>query len=479
MSHSKYAANTAHAFLQLTNRTLGVYNLHDAHETAKLVPKLLEELTDNGQLPYYLKNVEALQRPVIAMAKRGLLVDKEALRETRIRIAKELEETDEVVVQADPTGRLRRPTGKNNNSIGSTKVLREFLFGTLGLRASKKTETELDSTDQEALWRILRDLRKMDKSNRPILEALFHRSRLRTLFQRYLTFDIDPDGRVRAQVKMHGTKTMRFAYAKPALQQFPQELWGIFRAKPGHLFLAADYSQLEAKLLAYLSGDDASIGVFESGGDVHTENAIDLLGDLPLGEDGRAAKPERGFAKTFLYGLSYGGSTETMKMKLFCPCPRCVDYVPPVFSLGREKMKAAERRWFAKHNAVRVFQRDTAEFIRRHHYYESPLAEGARRYLAAPWSSNLDRETKNLPMQFGGAILMNERQVALHKIGAPIVLQRHDEFMLEIPASPGRIVDQWAADVRGVMEAPVEGLGGVSFGVDVEVGDNWGGLEGL
>jgi DNA polymerase-1 len=476
---SKYAANTDHAFLKLTNSLLGIYNLHDCHETAKLVHPLLQELTDNGQLPYYLNNIEPLQRPVIAMAKRGLLVDKQTLRETRMRIAKELEETDAVVVQADPTGRLGVPTGRSPNSIGSTKVLREFLFSTLGLRASKKTETELDSTDQEALFRILRDLRKRDELSRPILEALFHRSRLRTLFQRYLTFDIDPDGRVRAQVKMHGTKTWRFAYAKPALQQFPQELWSVFRAKPGHLFLAADYSQLEAKLLAYLSGDSESIGVFESGGDVHTENAIDLLGELPLDEGGKAPKPERGFAKTFLYGLSYGGAVETMKMKLFCPCPRCEAQVPPVFKLSPVKMKAAERRWFQKHHAVRKFQRDTAEFIRRHNYYESPVAEGARRYFAAPWSKDLDREAKNLPMQFGGAIIMNASQVRLHAIGAPIVLQRHDEFMLEIPSSPGRVVDQWVADVRGIMEEPIVGLGGVSFNVDVEAGESWGELKAL
>ena len=74
---------------------------------------------------------------------------------------------------------------------------------------------------------------------------------------------------------------------------------------------------------------------------------------------------------------------------------------------------------------------------------------------------------------------MNDRQVKLHEIGAPICLQRHDEFMLEIPSTPGRMVDQWAADVRGIMEAPVEGLGGVSFSVDVEVGESWGSLKSL
>jgi DNA polymerase-1 len=472
---SKYAANTNHAFLQLDNKTLGVYNLHDSHETAKLPKPIIQALKDNGQWGYY-----PLQYAVIAMAKRGLVVDRSRLKDIRTGIQADLRETDKIVLAADPSGDLALCTPRSPNSIGSPKKLGKLLYSTLGLKPVKKTDTGLNSTDQESLFRILKGFRKKDEPHRKILEALFHRSRLRTLLQRYTTFDIDPDGRVRARVKMHGTKTMRFAYADPALQQFPKELWSAFIAAPGKIFLAADYAQLEAKLLGYLSGDTESIKVFEAGGDVHAYNAMDLLGYSPLEWDNLPDnKPARFFAKTFLYGISYGGAVETMKMKLFCPCPKCVEKVPPVFQIKRAEAKAAERRWFQRHPAVRKFQRDTADFVRRHHYYESPLFDGAKRYVSAPWSKDLDRELKNLPMQFGAALLMNSRQVDLHRIQAPIVLQRHDEFMLEIPDSPGSLVDQWAADVRGIMEAPILGLGGVSFNVDVEVGASWGTLTKL
>jgi len=313
----------------------------------------------------------------------------------------------------------------------------------------------------------MRTLRKKDAKNLPVLLALFHRSRLRTIYQRYLNLEPDPDGRVRAQVKMYGTKTMRFSYSEPALQQFPPEARHVFKAAEGYTLLQADYSQMEARLLAYFAGDQPSIEVFESGGDVHRQNASDLFGV----EITQVGKPGRLFAKTFLYGISYGGSVDTMKTKLFCPCPKCEASVPPTLQLKRTDMKSAEDRWHRIHRRVTEFQDETAQFVRKHHYYESPL--GARRYIAKPWGAELSRELKNLPMQFGGALLMNQRQVWLDQLGCPIVLQMHDSFLLEVP---DHMVDHWAEKVKTVMESPIEGLKGVSIPTDIETGRDWGTL---
>jgi DNA polymerase-1 len=460
----KYAVNTNHAFLQLPEVTLGTYNCWDSYQTARLVHPLLSELKSRGNLDYALQIMEPLQTAVINMQARGLLLDREALRSYRKQVLGELAESDRTILEADPTGDLSRPTPKYPNGIGSPKRLGRFLFETLGLKPPKKTETGLDSTDQETLYRILRNLRKKDQPHRPVLEALFHRSRLKTISQRYLKLEPDWDGRVRAQVKMYGTKTMRFSYESPPLQQFPPEARHVFKAAEEHTFLQCDFSQLEARILAYLSEDEPSTRVFREGGDVHKQNAADLFGTLSSEVD----KPARNFAKTFLYGLSYGGAVETMKTKLFCPCPKCEASVPPTLSLKRNDMKSAEQRWFRIHHRVRDFQTETASFVRKHHYYQSPL--GARRWIAKPWGPELDRELKNLPMQFGGALLMNQRQVELDRLNCPIILQMHDSFLLEVPDV---LVDHWAEKVKTVMEEPIEGLGGVQIPIDIETGRNW------
>jgi len=463
----KYSATTEHAFLQLPDVTLGIYNCRDAYETARLVKPLLDEAEERGNLPYVLGVMEPLQTAVINMQARGMLLDTDVLHIYRAQVKKDLDTSDHIILQADPTGELRKPTDKYPNGIGSPKRLGKFLFGTLGLKPHKKTDTGFNSTDQESLYRILRTLRKKDAKNLPVLMALFHRSRLRTIYQRYLNLEPDPDGRVRAQVKMYGTKTMRFSYSEPALQQFPPEARHVFKAKSGHTFLQADYSQLEARILGYLSGDAPSIQVFESHGDVHNRNAADLFELAPE----EITKPHRIFAKAFLYGISYGGSVDTMKTKLFCPCPKCEASVPPTLQLKRTDMKSAEQRWHRIHRRVTEFQDETAQFVRKHHYYESPL--GARRYIAKPWGAELSRELKNLPMQFGGALLMNQRQVWLDQLHCPIVLQMHDSFLLEVP---DHMVDHWAEKVKTVMESPIEGLNGVSIPTDIETGRDWGTL---
>ena len=94
--------------------------------------------------------------------------------------------------------------------------------------------------------------------------------------------------------------------------------------------------------------------------------------------------------------------------------------------------------------------------------------------MAEEWSAVKEREIKNKPMQMNGALLMNERQVKLDRLGCPILLQNHDAFLVEVPESPGGLVDQWKADIKGTMEEPCEQLGGMVFPVDVSLGYNWG-----
>jgi len=475
-----WTGTTSHAFFKLFNSVLGTYNLWDSRFTAELVPTVLSELRDLGQLENYLRWVQPLARAVVNMQHRGLLVDKEALHDYKHRVKKDLASADQIILAGDVTGVITSPTGKSPNGIGSTKKLREYLFGTLGLKPGKKTVGGDLSTDQEALGGILKNLRKKDEHARGIIEQLFHRSRLKTISQRYLNLPIGPDGRVRASVNMAKVKTWRFSYDNPALQQYPSECRHIFKAGPDRVLLAADYSQLEARILAYLSDDAISIQTFAAGNDVHNQNARDLFEyDLVAWKtlDSQAQTLSRNFAKTFLYGISYGAATETLKLKEYCPCPKCQEHAPQTRSLKRTELKKVEVAWFQKHPAVKRFHAELKEQVQNKKYWDCPL--GGRRVIYQPWSAELDRETKNIPMQTTAACLMNQMQVRLDRLGAPIVLQRHDEFVLEIPENE---VEHWVQVCKDTMAAPLVDAGiltGISFPIDIKVGETWGTLEKL
>jgi len=183
----------------------------------------------------------------------------------------------------------------------------------------------------------------------------------------------------------------------------------------------------------------------------------------------------RNFAKTFLYGISYGGATETIKMKMYCPCPKCKHLVPDTLHMTKAKLKEVELIWFTKHHAVAEFHKGLKYQVEEHQFWDCPL--GGRRQFFAPWSRELDRETKNAPMQTTAAVLMNRKQVELDRLDAPIIMQKHDEFLLEVRKED---IHKWADWCRGIMEEPYENVGvlsDISFPIEIEVGDTWGSLE--
>ena len=466
-----YSATTSHKFLNLPNSTLYTYNLWDCHTTARLFFALRDELKDpqlGHQWDYYQSQVQPLQTAVQHMQARGILLDKAEKRRTQTKLSKELSATDALICRyADEVGFSYTDKFPNSNAQVS-----KLLFDHLGLRGAKRTDSGRLSSDQESLTRALRQLRVRDRGALPLLHNLFHRSRLETVRDRYFKIPVDSDSRVRPRVKITGTKTFRYAYAEPPLQQYPPEIRRMFRASPGCVLLAADYSQVQARILAILSGDNTSLTTFATpGGDVHVANTLDLFGmSIKQWEAlGPESKSYRNFAKTFLYGIAFGGKSETMKTKLYCPCDRCADLVPDTVELTRPQIKAAEERWFAARPEVRRWQTDLVRDVSRQHYYESPF--GVRRMIAKPWGAELEREVKNIPMQMNEALLMNQRQVRLDQAGLPIIFQMHDAFYLEVPQAQ---VDNIAAEVRGIMEDPCPELGGHVFPVDIEVGENWG-----
>jgi len=461
-------ANTAHKWLNVPDHHCGVYNGWDCYWTAKLLPCLIDEANELGQWEWWQEHGFPFQYAVLDMSRRGLLIDRPTLNTYRAAVRQELHNTDQAICDAaDLVGFTY--TDKFPNSRDQVAKL---LFTTLGLRGSKQTSKgKRPSVDQDALTRVLRDLRVRDEPHRHLLYNLFHRTRLFTILTRYLDLDPDEDGRIRPIIKMAHVKTGRLAYAEPALQQFPDEARHVFVTQPGHLFLSVDYSQLELRLLTYYSNDNAGIKVFEQGGDPHAANARDLF-NITLEQWTAHPNPEpaRTYAKTWAYRTIYGGSAASGDKKLFCPCPKCALKMPSTLHLSPKEAALNEERWHARHPAVKQWQAKVASEVRRTHKF--PLLMGGFRYLSSPWNRDMERELKNIPMQSGAARIMIRAQNKLHHLGAPIILQHHDSFLLEVSELS---VGTWTAAVREVMEEPVE-VGGykASLPVDIKVGRNWG-----
>ena len=461
-------ALTTHKWLNIEDEPCGRYNGYDCYWTARLLPELLRDAHKLGQWEWWQDHGAPFQQAVVAMAGRGVELDKAALTTYKRKVTAELKATDRAVCDHATTEGFTY-TDKFPNSRDQVAKL---LFTHLGLRGGKVTASgKRPSVDQDALTRALRDLRVRDERHRLLLFHLFHRTRLQTILSRYLTLEAEDDGRVRPVVKLAHVKTMRLAYANPALQQWPEEARHIFRARDGCAFVSADYSQLEARLLAYYANDTPAIEVFEAGGDPHAANAMDLFNITP--EQWRALEnhdPYRNYAKSWLYRRMYGGTAASGDKKLFCPCPRCAAKMPSTLHLTPRDATIAEERYDARHPAVKQWQMEVEREVARTHRF--PLLLGGWRYISSPMTRDLQRELKNIPMQSGGARVMIRAQNTLHRMGAPIVLQHHDSFLLEVPEGE---VAGWVSKVREAMCEPVQvGKHTISLPVDCKVGGNWG-----
>ncbi len=457
-----FTVNTNHKWLNIPDNTLGVYNAWDCLATIRLHKALNVEMLERKQLGHYRDVYWPLVAPVMALAKRGLRVDQWALEETKKNIAKELRETEEPLLALVPDINLNAPIQRA-----------KLLYDTLGLVCKRLTSTGARSTDVYALDYALRNLRKKDQDAIPFLHALFHRSRLNTIATRYLKLTPDSYGKVYPDIKLT-VETLRFAYADPPIHQIPKEIRNLIRPDPGNAFIALDYSQLEARILAILSADTGSLRAFKQGEDIHRANARDLFDytEEELNElHPSSLEGTRNYAKTFLFGISYGGRSETLKAKLYCPCERCSTKVPPTLEIPTQRRAELEEAWYRKHQAVLEWRKALVAQVRRSKSYTTRF--GYTRKFSAPVNSILP-EIYNCPMQSNAAGLMNQRFIRLAKAGLVPAIQMHDENILEAPKAEAAGVAERAKEI---MEAPSPELDGYSFPVTVKIGDNWRDLE--
>lgn len=343
-----------------------------------------------------------------------------------------------------------------------------------------------ESLGQEAMLYVLDHLRRMDEPHREAIESLCHRFRLGKM-QAYLTnLWTGPDDRLYPTIQCASARTMRLAYKEPEFHQWPLELRHLVRARPGHVYVSADYRQVEARIFALETEDVGDLALFKGFDaattdaeraqfDVHGKAARDRAAftfEQWMAMDGGLRKLHRNDAKRFRFRLQYGGDDATEKAQTFCPCVRCKDKVPQLLKLPAAQRIAAQQRWLTAHPTVEKWQRALCDSVKRAgNRYTSRF--GYVRHFGEAWPA-VERAIVNFPCQHGAAEVVNAAMEELHwKYNAPLVLQMHDNLMLEVPDSPAHI-SFWSSVLRSVMERPVSAFGGYVFPVDLKVGHTWG-----
>jgi DNA polymerase-1 len=403
--------------------------------------KLYEEL----ELP--------LLRVLYMMEKRGVRLEKRKLEVLSGRLDGELEIIEE--------GVARYSGGEVN--LSSPKQVSFLLFEKLGLPPVKRTKTGF-STDMEVLEQLS-----------PLHEApsliLSHRTlaKLKSTYVDVLPQMIDSHtGRIHTSFNQMQTATGRLSSSNPNLQNIPvrtdygREIRDAFVPGDGFVFVGADYSQIELRVLAHLSMDEKLKEVFEKDRDVHRETAMALFG---VGENEVTSELRRK-AKIVNFGILYGMTPFGLSKELKIPHPEAKKYID---------------EYFDKYPGVKHFIDNTLVMAREKGFVETLL--GRRRYLRDINSRNqtlrqaAERMGVNAPVQGTAADIIKLSMVELtgelekRDMDAHIILQVHDELILE---APSEVADDAGALLKNVMEGVVSL--DIPLKVDVKIGYSWGDL---
>ncbi|NBQ87621.1 MAG: DNA polymerase I [Betaproteobacteria bacterium] len=346
-------------------------------------------------------------------------------------------------------------------NLGSPKQIGEIFFTKLGLPVIKKTATGAPSTDEEVLEKLAEDYPLPAK----ILE---HRglSKLKGTYTDKLAQMAHPrTGRVHTHYAQAVAVTGRLSSNDPNLQNIPirtpegRRVREAFVAPPGHVIASADYSQIELRIMAHISGDEALLRAFHEGVDVHRATAAEVFG-LPVHE---VSSEQRRYAKVINFGLIYGMSSFGLARNL---------------GIDNAAAKSYIERYFQRFAGVKRYMDETRQQARERGYVETVF--GRRLYLPEINSPNgprrgaAERAAINAPMQGTAADLiklsMNAVQRALdaQQRGTRMIMQVHDELVFELPAAE----EAWVRDEVPRLMAGVAQLK-VPLVAEVGVGPNW------
>ncbi|WP_432723313.1 DNA polymerase I [Jeongeupia wiesaeckerbachi] len=432
--------------------TATAYAAEDADITLRLAQSLSAKLAQQPQLQALYRDLEMPVREVLfTMERNGMLVDADRLNRQSHAIGLKLIELEQQAYEL---------AGQPFN-LGSPKQIGEIFFEKLGLPVIKKTPKGAPSTDEDVLTELAKDfpLPKVLLENRSL-------SKLKSTYTDKLPTMVNPDtGRVHTNFSQAVAATGRLSSNDPNLQNIPirtaegRKIREAFVAPPGHKLVSADYSQIELRIMAHLSGDKALLKAFAEGQDVHRATASEVFGVSPL----EVSTEQRRYAKTINFGLIYGMSAFGLAAAL---------------EIDRSAAKTFIDRYFAQFPGVAAYMERTRAQAREQGYVETVF--GRRLWLPEIRSSNAgrragaERAAINAPMQGTAADLIKRAMIAVDawlsdaKLKSRLVLQVHDELVLEVPDDEVELI---RVELPRKM-AQVADLA-VPLVAEVGVGDNW------
>ncbi len=430
------------------------YAAADADMTLRLYDRFREEL---GTVPRIKRIFDEIEMPLVpvlvAMEWIGIKVDVPTLQGLSSALTARIQEIEAEIFSL----------AEQNFNIGSGQQLSDVLFGKLQLPTGGLARTK------SGHYSLTADVLDKLSGVHPIVELILEHRRLTKLKSTYLDalpLLVDVNGRVHTSYNQIGAATGRLSSNSPNLQNIPvrteqgREIRRAFVADPGWRLLAADYSQIELRILAHVTQDPALLAIFNEDRDIHAATAARLFG-IPMDQ---VSKNQRRIAKMTVFGVIYGISSFGLSART---------------DLSREDAQKMIDGLFATYPGLRRYIDQTLEFGRVHGYVETLM--GRRRYAPELKSAHggrrqaAEREAINAPIQGTNADLIKQAMVRLHAelgtraLRSRLLLQVHDELVLEVPDDEVEEVSRLVCDV-------MEGVGtdlSVPLRVEIETGRNW------
>ncbi len=379
------------------------------------------------------------------MERRGVYIDKKTLNEQSVELARDIDVLEKKIYQQ----------ADESFNIASPKQLGAILFEKLKIPLVKKTKTGY-STDSDVLSKLAPVY--------PICDSVLKYRELTKLKSTYvdaLPELIDPsDGRVHTNYQQAVTQTGRLSSVNPNLQNIPirtergRAIRKAFIAPMGQCLLSLDYSQVELRILAEITGDKGLRSAFSRNSDIHAATAAEIFG-VPM----REVTPEqRRMAKAVNFGIAYGQGVFGLSESL---------------EISRDDAKTIIENYFQKFKGVKDYMLSTVATAKKQGYVETLF--GRRRYIGEFKSQNGgirkfgERAAINAPIQGTAADIIKKAMIEVYQsCEVPMILQVHDELVLEVPMDE---VEAHASRIRNIMESVVRWS--VPLEVNAAWGENW------